>query len=550
MAVTPLQLAALPAWLASKLAARAAGSSQGSKTTEPIQPKIPKGKQHLTLVSFAGTLRRRGAEFAVIFAALKAMNASQCIEPGTEEAIRKIAEGISKKPAGQTNWTYFDGFREENDIRGAQSQASKAAPEGAPSLSTDSPNLPARDWTEGLITGKKGKVLSVVANALTAFRHSPEVQGIWAFDSSALAIIARKTPPWEPERKAPFKWGDVDDVRAAAWLQHQGILVSPFTAAEAVRVVAHENQFHPIRDYLNALVWDGDGRIDNWLITYLGAMPSEYMAAVGSRWLIGGVARIYQPGCKNDSCLTLEGEQGTLKSTALGILGGSWFSDCMPELGSKDAQLQTRGIWVLELSELDSMTRGEVGRVKAYMTQAIDRYRPPYGRTAIDVPRECVFAGTSNHGVYLKDETGGRRFWPVKCGVIDIESLRRDRDQLWAEALVRYRDGRAWWLDRTPLVQCAAEEQEDRYEADPWDELIRPWIAGRESVSIAEVLASCIGKPASLWTQQDKNRVGRSLRVMRWERFKAGPRADREYRFRLKTWTRPDVDTDVDTGKS
>ena len=209
-------------------------------------------------------------------------------------------------------------------------------------------------------------------------------------------------------------------------------------------------------------MWDGDRRVHNWLATYLGVKPSEYAAAVGSRWLIAAVARIYPPGCKNDCCLILEGKQGTLKSTALRTLAEPWFTDDMPELGTKDSQLNLRGIWVIELSELDSMTRGEVGHVKAYLSRATDHFRPPYGHAPIDVPRECVFAGTSNKGAYLRDETGGRRFWPVQCGPIDIPYLKQDRDQLFAEAVALYERGprggstpRSWFTMRSKSRKIA-----------------------------------------------------------------------------------------------
>jgi predicted P-loop ATPase len=388
------------------------------------------------------------------------------------------------------------------------------------------------DWTAELIRSSKGKRAPVVQNALIAIRKAPEWRGVLGLDESALRIMILKPPPWEEQRKLPFQWSDEDDVRTAGWLQTNRILATPLTARQAIATVASEHRYHPIRDYLNGLVWDGDGRAHNWLATYLGVKPNEYVSAVGCRWLIAAVARIYEPGCKNDCCLILEGKQGAGKSTALRTLAEPWFTDDMPELGTKDSQLQTRGVWIIELSELDSMTRGEVSRVKAYMSRLTDRFRPPYGRAPIDVPRECVFAGTSNKGAYLRDETGGRRFWPVQCGAIDIPWLKQDRDQLFAEAVALYRDGSPWWLNTEKLTHAALEEQEDRYDSDPWDELIAPWVRGRVSVSVGEVLDACINKPAAQWSQQDLNRVARSLVAMRWERFKAGPRGDREWRYR------------------
>jgi putative DNA primase/helicase len=133
-----------------------------------------------------------------------------------------------------------------------------------------------------------------------------------------------------------------------------------------------------------------------------------------------------------------------------------------------------------------------------------------------------------------KDETGGRRFWPVLCTNIDIESLARDRDHLWAEAVTRYRAGEPWWLDSMELTQLAEEEQSDRYEADPWEGLIAEWMEGRADISIEQILTVCIEKKKDLWAHSDKMRIARCLRALGWERFRYGGRASREWRYRRK----------------
>ncbi|MCX6619995.1 MAG: virulence-associated E family protein, partial [Acidobacteria bacterium] len=236
--------------------------------------------------------------------------------------------------------------------------------------------------------------------------------------------------------------------------------------------------------------------------------------------------RIYQPGAKADCCLILEGPQGLKKSTALKTIAGEWFTDEMADLGSKDAAMQTRGVWIIEIAELDSMSRGDVGRIKAFMSRSTDRFRPPYGKRLIESPRQCTFSGSVNHSSYLRDETGGRRFWPVACTRILIDELARDRGQLWAEAVARYRSGSPWWLDSVQLNRLAEREQSDRYEGDPWDELIAAWVehpkqqydnsghplmpfsSDAESVSITDVLTHCIGK---LGWERYRGRTGNSL---------------------------------------
>ncbi len=237
--------------------------------------------------------------------------------------------------------------------------------------------------------------------------------------------------------------------------------------------------------------------------------------------MISAVARIFEPGCKVDCCLLLEGKQGTLKSTALRELGYPWFTDEIAELGTKDASLQAAGVWLVELAELESFTRAEVSKVKSFMSRRVDRFRPPYGQRTIEQPRQCVFAGTTNANAYLKDETGARRFWPVEVGTIDTEALGRARDQLWAEAVKRYRAGDRWWLDTAELASAAAEAVADRYEGDPWEMLIANHVAGRKGTSVTEILRDAIEKEPSQWTRGDQMRVGRCLTALGWRRYRA-----------------------------
>ena len=254
--------------------------------------------------------------------------------------------------------------------------------------------------------------------------------------------------------------------------------------------------------------------------------------AIGSGWLISAVARIYRPGAKADCCLILEGPQGIRKSTALRTIAGEYFTDELADLGSKDAAMQTRGVWIIELSELDNLSHAEVARIKAFMSRTTDRFRPPCGMRLVESPRQCVFAGTVNHSSYLRDETGGRRFWPVVCGPIDVDALASDRDQLWAEAKVRFESGSAWWLDTLDLVQLASDQQEARYEGDPWEEVIGPWLESKESTTISEVLEKCINKPQAQWTQTDKVRAARCLRAQGWLRYRERQGSRLEWRYR------------------
>jgi predicted P-loop ATPase/DNA primase len=390
-------------------------------------------------------------------------------------------------------------------------------------------------WRDGLLLNLNGTVKPVLANAITALRGAPEWAGVLTYNEFAHFTVLQKPAPWmKPDVEVSADWTPNDDTLTTEWLHHQGIFVSVDVTGQAVEAVAREHRFHPVRTYLKDLTWDGKHRLESWLPDYLGVDPSPYAAAVGSRWMISAVARVFEPGCKADCCLILEGEQGIRKSTALRVLAQPWFTDEIADIGSKDAALQTRGVWVIEIAELDSMSRSDIGKIKAFMSRMTDRFRPPYGKRPIDSPRQCVFAGSVNHGTYLRDETGGRRFWPVKCEapVIDVDALAEVRDQLWAEATYLYFDGKPWWLDSVSLNREAAEEQADRYEGDPWDELILEWAGLRESVSIAEVLTNCLEKKKDMWTQWDRNRVARCLRAHGWTRYRVGVRGSRDWRYR------------------
>jgi predicted P-loop ATPase len=334
-------------------------------------------------------------------------------------------------------------------------------------------------------------------------------------------------------------------------------MVKPELVRRVVDIIARRNSYHPVRDYLESLPqWDCTPRIATWLVDYCGvesseSSPNSYAMAVGEKFLVAAVKRIMDPGAKCDSVLVLEGKQGIGKSTVPRILAGAdWFSDQLADMGSKDASLQLRGLWIIELSELDVLNRAELARVKAFLSQQTERFRLPYGRRVIQVPRQCVFFGTTNSDSWIKDETGGRRFWPVRCQAINLDGLRRDRDQIWAEALHQYRAGATWWLDEAEVVRAAIEEQRKRYQADVWQGQIAKWLespsqrvnadgrrvaeftSSADSVTISDVLHHCIGKPLEMWNQADKNRIASCLTALDWERHRSGPKNAREWRYR------------------
>lgn len=397
------------------------------------------------------------------------------------------------------------------------------------------------------VNDSHGNPKPVFANALYALRAAPEWANVLFFNEFSVRVVARNEMPWGAGGQGDHPWTDHEDRLVAEWLQHNGVLVAPKVAGEAVATVAREHCFHPVREYLAVEQWDSTPRLDCWLTDYLGVPPSNFSAAVGARWIISAVARIFQPGCKADYCIILEGEQGARKSTSLQTLFEPWFTDEIADLGSKDSSIQLQGVWCIEIAELDSMSRGDVSKIKAFMTRSTDRFRPPYGHRSEDFPRQNVFAGSVNQNEYLRDPTGGRRFWPVKAGTISIPALKADRDQLWAEALFRYRQHEVWYLDDLAIEAEARQEQMERYEGDAWDPLILTWLENPEQrydehghpvgemesvkgrVTITDILVHCIAKPKAQWTQADKLRVQRCLTAARYSRQRIGSREKRQW---------------------
>jgi predicted P-loop ATPase len=403
-------------------------------------------------------------------------------------------------------------------------------------------------WASKLQRSVYGHPLASLANVVIALRSSPDWEGVLGFNESTWEVTAMKAPPWpeQVKRDYPARWQDVDDLGATYWMQMHEIKASRATTTDAIQLVAEDRFFHPIRDHLDSLVWDGRPRLDDYLTVYFNTTPDDYTKTVGRKFLIGAVARVYEPGCKNDCCLVLEGEQGLKKSMALRILAGNdqWFSDDMPDLASKDAKFHSRGFWIIELAELYTLLKADISQAKAFLSRQRDDVRLPYGKRTTKLPRECVFVGTVNAGQYLHDASGARRFWPVECKGINVESLREDRDQIIAEAVHEYKAWKAgtsnieapWWFDDEGAVR---QQQAERFETGPLEDAIECFLSEREhaadpTVSQIEIARDGLHMPERDWKGLGKV-ITETLRRCHWKRFQRRVGLKRESRYRLVT---------------
>ncbi len=303
--------------------------------------------------------------------------------------------------------------------------------------------------------------------------QAPEFSGKIAWDVRRHCPVQISKSPAGPAGP----WNDSHTANATMFAQKHNIFVKPKAIETALLALASCNEVDPLGDYLNGLQWDGRERIGTWLADYCGAENNSLHSLIGSKFLIGAVARALRPGCRMDYMLVFEGSQGLKKSTAVKILGGEHTAENLPDMHGKDAMLSAGAAWFIEVGELAALRRSDIEQIKSYLTRTADTYRPPYGRHNITVPRWCVLVGNvnPNGNQYLIDTTGNRRFWPVPVGEIDTDALIRDRDQLWAEAVYCFNRGDPWWIENNAQRDLLANAQEEREQADEWENAIRGW---------------------------------------------------------------------------
>lgn len=348
----------------------------------------------------------------------------------------------------------------EEALAGAQGDFSPVG-EGTPA-----PAKPDTAWAEALTRDRHGALQPTRENLRLVLTHDVRVAGKLAWDLFAQRAMAAGALPWDPS-EGRREWRDVDDAGLRHFVEHHWKVSHSGVLADALALVQQQNAYHPVREYLTGLTWDGTERLDALLVRFLGAEDGAYTRAVTRKTLVAAVARVMTPGCKFDHMLTLYGAQKAGKSSFVRVLGGEWTSDSIYTVQGKEAYEALQGVWLAEMAELTATRRADVEGVKHFLSKTADRFRAAYGRHAGNYPRQCVFIGSTNEPEFLNDPTGNRRFWvvPVRAtrGAFKwLPELAAERDQVWAEAVARWAEGETLYLDDALEAEANAMQEAHR----------------------------------------------------------------------------------------
>lgn len=412
-------------------------------------------------------------------------------------------------------------------------------------------------WMSKLVINDNGTLKSTSDNFLLIISNDPNLKGKMGYNEFSNRICVLGQLPWR--KKGDFSdWCDSDDSSLRIYISRVWRISSKQNCDDALNEIIKKNSYHPVRDYLNSLKWDGIKRVDTVLVDYMGAEDTEYTRIVTRKWMCGAVARILHPGIKFDYMLVLTGKQGLYKSTFLRILAKDWFTDSIQDVEGNQAIEKLMNSWIIEFGELQAFSRSESNAIKRFITSQEDRTRLAYARRSTYLKRQCVFAGTTNKNEFLKDDTGNRRFWPVEVKEEGrtksvIKDLPKELDQIWAEAIVLWKDKNEKLYLSEEQEKLANSEQEEHREInekegviieylntllpDNWDELDiyqrRSFLEGdlmkgtikRDKVCVLEIWCECFGKNKADMKRTDSLEINNILNGMRnWEKAKSSTR--------------------------
>lgn len=436
---------------------------------------------------------------------------------GAAQAMQGIQQARAVKPG--------HGCNDFNDLHQAQGLDAVRAAILGDQQSTQDDEPENDDWKSDLIVKHKDdgtqSIPCRVHNLMLILQHAPEFRGRIRFNTFA------SKHEIDGEDMTDAHLSQIKAVIEREWIREK---IPTGDLMEALNGLSLTLGYHPVQDYLNGLRWDGIDRIDDLFPDYLGAPKDPYHIGCARAFFVSAVGRIFDPGSKVDVMTILEGKQGAGKSTFWEVLGGEWYFEITDDLNSKDFQAGMSGVWLGDLGELEQFGRAESSRIKAIITIKKDRLRRPYARFHESLLRQCVLVGGSNRSDWINDPTGGRRFLPVVCRVekIDTELLKTIRDQLWAEAVHRYRQGNEAWWD----VPDAKDHQQERYNEDPWQKPIEQWLLGRADTCSADILRDCLQIEVAKQTRSDQIRVGNCMIALGWRRKRVRRGEKLEWRYR------------------
>lgn len=414
------------------------------------------------------------------------------------------------------------------------------------------------DWFSSLDMNKRGEINPSIDNVVKIIMNDKSLKNCVAINEFTQTIEITRKLPWITSRR-DLSWSDEDDANLRHFIERKYGVSAKDKIFDALNVVAGRRRYHPIRDYLESLSWDGEGRVDSLLIDFLGAEDSNYIREVTRKHMVAAVARIFRPGTKYDYILTVRGSQGLGKSTLISKLGKDWYSDSFTTMSGKEAYEQVQGSWIIEMGELAGLKRAETEQIKLFVSKQEDRFRPAYGRRIRSFPRQCVFWATTNEmSEFLRDNTGNRRFWIVDTPNEATKSVWDDLtpeyvDQLWAEAVSLYKNGETLFLSKE-ANDTAREIQEsnqidtpqiglvlrylDRKLPDNWDELDLPtrrmWLSDetnegtveRIRVTRIEIWSEALNKDPNMMDSVGSRRVGELMYSAKGWRYRGNSRSD------------------------
>ena len=403
---------------------------------------------------------------------------------------------------------------------------------------------PPRPWQDELLRSADGKQLKKESLHNIILFIGNKYRGVFVLNEFSSEVFIARCPPWDDPQKFKVRRLAHDDViRMTAQLECDGLAPTPRKTEDAILTVAKVNSVHPVRRYFDTLVWDGRSRLETWLSYYLGAefQPTEYLATVGTKWLVAAVTRIFEPGAKFDHMLVLEGAQGRGKSTALRVLATfghdepeEYFCDAltMGDIHEPRVIAMLQGKMIVEFSELDGMGKKDDESLKRWITLQVDELQKKYQNQVTQYPRQFVLSATTNNNTWLRDPSGNRRYWPVRVGNrIDIDALRRDKEHLWAEAVALYKKGHQIWLSNDdPIYQVAEAEQAQRLEGDVWADAVMEFVKDKQDARIAEILEGSLNIEKARQDKSAEMRVRNILKSNGWVSDENGERGGKRCR--------------------